>query len=338
MGEYEDAADTGDSGDAETTEPAETSEPTETTETPGAAEARDRAGWDDAGLADLVAGSGAGGDSSEWTGGSRISNRPGPLPAFSDADAASPPVVGASDAEIGTALADGAVVAVPGVGGYCLAVRVGTPGGEARLEALAADPDGPHYAVGHVDDVRGLTSGWSDEVEGLLHRCWPGPVDVFLPRAVAGGVNAAGDEGGEPSAADGETAEAAGSNGDAPAPALADEGELYESLEGDRGGWAVTVGMPDGRAMRRLCKEHGPWRTVPLTFNEATEVAHAFDAADVALVVDGGRRDGQLPTLVDATVTPVRVLREGALPANFIDATMAMRARKRWFGRSRPKS
>src|SRR5580704_19549409 len=98
MGEYEDAADTGDSGDAETTEPAETSEPTETTETPGAAEARDRAGWDDAGLADLVAGSGAGGDSSEWTGGSRISNRPGPLPAFSDADAASPPVVGASDA------------------------------------------------------------------------------------------------------------------------------------------------------------------------------------------------------------------------------------------------
>ena len=95
--------------------------------------------------------------------------------------------------------------------------------------------------------------------------------------------------------------------------------------------------MPDGRAMRRLCKEHGPWRTIPLTFNEATEVAHAFDVADVALVVDGGRRDGQLPTLVDATVTPVRVLREGALPSNFIDATMAMRARKRWFGRSRPK-
>ena len=132
------------------------------------------------------------------------------------------------------------------------------------------------------------------------------------------------------------TGDASGANGDVPA--LAGEGELHEHLEGERGGWAVTVGMPDGRAMRRLCKEHGPWRTVPLTFNEATEVAHAFDVADVALVVDGGRRDGQLPTLVDATVTPVRVLREGALPSNFIDATMAMRARKRWFGRSRPKS
>ncbi len=335
MGEHEDAAGP---GEAETAEPAEghetpkTSETSATPESPGAAESGDRPGWDDAGLADLVKSEG-GGDRFESAGIPRISNRPGPLPAFDEADdAASPPVVGTSDAEIGTALADGAVVAVPGVGGYCLAVRVGTPGGEARLEALAADPDGPHYAVGHVDDVRSLTSGWTDEVEGLLDRCWPGPVDVFLPRALVGGANAAADE---PVDAEGEAEAVAGANGDAPA--LAEEGELHESLEGDRGGWAVTVGMPDGRAMRRLCKEHGPWRTVPLTFNEATEVAHAFDATDVALVVDGGRRDGEPPTLVDATVTPVRVLREGALPSNFIDATMAMRARKRWFGRSRPK-
>ncbi|HEY6473117.1 MAG TPA: hypothetical protein VIY26_09510 [Acidimicrobiales bacterium] len=335
MGEYEDAAGSGEAESADAPEEHGAAEAHEPHETPGAAEARERSGWDDAGLADLAE-SGAGGHRSGSAGVPRISNRPGPLPAFDEADAASPPLVGTSDAEIGTALADGAVVAVPGVGGYCLAVRVGT-GGEARLEALAADPDGPHYAVGHLDDVRGLTSGWSDEIESLLHRCWPGPVDVFLPRASAGGTNAAGDE---PAEADGEVDDAEGTNGDAPAqaPALADEGELHESLEGDRGGWAVTVGMPDGRAMRRLCKEHGPWRTVPLTFNEATEVAHAFDAADVALVVDGGRRDGQLPTLVDATVTPVRVLREGALPSNFIDATMAMRARKRWFGRSRSKS
>src|SRR6185437_6455062 len=90
------------------------------------------------------------------------------------------------DAGIAKALAEGAVVAVPGVGGYCLAVQVGTPGGEARIDALAADPDGPHYAVGHRDDVRALTSGWSDEIERLLERCWPGPVDVFLPRASTG--------------------------------------------------------------------------------------------------------------------------------------------------------
>jgi tRNA A37 threonylcarbamoyladenosine synthetase subunit TsaC/SUA5/YrdC len=243
----------------------------------------------------------------------------------------SPPLVDAADAQVGAALARGAVVAVPGVGGYCLAVQVGTPGAEARLESLAADPDGPHYSVGNRDDVRALTSGWTDEVERLLERCWPGPVDVFLPRASTGLTGEVPvvrvDEAAEPA----EPVEAA------------EDGELRTGEvrvvpeDADAGGWAVTVGMPEGRALRRLCKEYGPWRTIPLTYNEATQVAHAFDAADVALVVDGGRRDGELPTLVDATVSPVRVLREGALPANFIDATMAMGARRRLFGRSRSK-
>jgi tRNA A37 threonylcarbamoyladenosine synthetase subunit TsaC/SUA5/YrdC len=251
-----------------------------------------------------------------------------------DTDAESPKVVGIADAELEAALAEGAVVAVPGVGGYCLAVRVGTPGAEARLEAIAADPDGPHYAVGHRDDVRGLTSGWTAELERLLERCWPGPVDVFLPRASAASP-AAGD------AIDGEDAASARAEG-----ATTDEVDGVSTTGGQsepqdpsdaHHGWAVTVGMPDGRALRRLCKLHGPWRTVPLTFNEASEVAHAFDLADVALVVDGGRRDGEPPTLVDATVTPVRVLREGALPSNFIDATMSMGARKRWFSRARSK-
>jgi tRNA A37 threonylcarbamoyladenosine synthetase subunit TsaC/SUA5/YrdC len=239
-----------------------------------------------------------------------------------DAEGESPPVVVLGDAQIGTALAGGAVVAVPGVGGYCLAVQVGTPGAEARLEALAADPDGPHYAVGHRDDVRALTSGWTDEIERLLERCWPGPMDVFLPRAATG-----------------LTGEVPVVRGDEPG----EEDELrtgevrVEPEDADASGWAVTVGMPEGRALRRLCKEHGPWRTIPLTYNEATQVANAFDVADVALVVDGGRCDGEMPTLVDATLSPVRVLREGALPSNFIDATMAMGARKRLFGRSRSK-
>jgi tRNA A37 threonylcarbamoyladenosine synthetase subunit TsaC/SUA5/YrdC len=215
-----------------------------------------------------------------------------------------PPLFGAGAAEVETALREGTVVALPAVGGYCLAVQAGLPGAEERLATLAADPDGPHYAVGHVDEVRALTSGWSDEVERLLERCWPGPVDVFLPRA----AGAADEEADEADAAAGES---------------------------EQGGWAVTVGMPDGRALRRLCKEHGPWRTIPLNFNEAAEVARAFDVNDVALVVDGGRREGATPTLVDATVSPVRVLREGALPANFVDAAMAMSVRKRWFGRRR---
>lgn len=214
-----------------------------------------------------------------------------------------PPVVGSGAVEIGSVLAGGAVVAVPAVGGYSLAVQMNAPGAEARLEALAADPDGPHYSVGHRDDVRALTSGWSSEVEKLLERCWPGPVEVFLPRAVAG--SAEGDV------------------------HLFDQEDETPTLS-----WAVTVGMPDGRALRRLCKEHGPWRTIPLNFNDASAVAHAFGATDVALVIDGGHREGEPPTLVDATVSPVRVLREGALPSNFIDATMAMSARRKLFSRA----
>ena len=93
--------------------------------------------------------------------------------------------------------------------------------------------------------------------------------------------------------------------------------------------------MPDGRALRRLCREQGPWRTVPLSYNEADEVAQAFGVDDVAVVVDGGRRDGPHPTLVDATVTPIRVLREGALPAAFIEGTMLMSTRRRLFSRSK---
>jgi tRNA A37 threonylcarbamoyladenosine synthetase subunit TsaC/SUA5/YrdC len=93
--------------------------------------------------------------------------------------------------------------------------------------------------------------------------------------------------------------------------------------------------MPDGRALRRLCREQGPWRTVPLRFTEAEEVAQAFRAEDVAVVVDGGRREGQLPTVVDATVTPIRVLREGALPASFIEGTMLMSTRRKLFSRKK---
>ena len=51
------------------------------------------------------------------------------------------------------------------------------------------------------------------------------------------------------------------------------------------------------------------------------------------VVVDGGRREGPPPTVVDATLTPIRVLREGALPASFIEGTMLMSTRRKLFSR-----
>ena len=224
-----------------------------------------------------------------------------------DFEQSRPPLVGAGETAVTDALGAGAIVAVPNVGGYSLAVRAGSPDDEARLVQLAADTDGPHYAVGQIDDVRALTTGWSDELGTLLQRCWPGPVEVFLPRA--------GYTGAAPDGADGASGPADGA--------------------ADNGAWAIVVGMPDGRALRRLCREQGPWRTVPLRFTEPEEVAQAFGVEDVALVIDGGHREGPTPTVVDATVTPIRVLREGALPASFIEGTMLMSTRRRLFSRTK---
>jgi tRNA A37 threonylcarbamoyladenosine synthetase subunit TsaC/SUA5/YrdC len=226
-----------------------------------------------------------------------------------------PPLVAASSAAVLDALVAGAIIAVPNVGGYGLAVRAGSLDDEARLVELAADPDGPHYAVGQIDDVRALTSGWTDELGTLLERCWPGPVEVFLPWAESAGGPAR-----------------AGGDDSPPAPTGLHAAPADVAPEG---AWAVVVGMPDGRALRRLCREQGPWRTVPLRFTDAEEVAQAFGAGDVAVVVDGGRREGASPTVVDATVTPIRVLREGALPASFIEGTMLMSTRRKLFSRTK---
>ena len=231
-----------------------------------------------------------------------------------DFEKARPPLVAAGATAVLDALGAGAIVAVPNVGGYSLAVRAGSSADEARLVELAADTDGPHYAVGQIDDVRALTTGWTDELGTLLQRCWPGPVEVFLPRA---GLPGSGPD----------------SAGDAPAgPGVPGS---PDGVAAENGAWAIVVGMPEGRALRRLCREQGPWRTVPLRFTEATEVAQAFGADDVALVIDGGSREGPTPTVVDATVTPIRVLREGALPASFIEGTMLMSTRRRLFSRTK---
>jgi len=262
------------------------------------------------------------------------------------ADEDHPPLVGGTSQAVLDALAAHAIIAVPNVGGYSLAVRAGSPEDEARLEELAADPDGPHYAVGQIDDVRALTSGWTDELGTLLQRCWPGPVEVFLPSAPGGGagdsddttVDADADAGAE-TGVTGHDASAAGPAGDPDDSEGTGSSAWLRAVPDDDtpeyGAWAVVVGMPDGRVLRRLCREQGPWRTVPLRFTEPQEVAQAFRAADVAVVVDGGRREGPSPTVVDATVTPIRVLREGALPSSFIEGTMLMSTRRKLFSRTK---
>src|SRR5205807_10632158 len=102
-----------------------------------------------------------------------------------DGEVAHPPLVQAREADVlAPALEQGDIVALPSVGGYVLAVHAARPDAAARLDALVADPDGPHYQAANSDAVKGLTSAsaWNDEIEKLLARCWPGPLELFLPR------------------------------------------------------------------------------------------------------------------------------------------------------------
>jgi tRNA threonylcarbamoyl adenosine modification protein (Sua5/YciO/YrdC/YwlC family) len=87
------------------------------------------------------------------------------------------------------------------------------------------------------------------------------------------------------------------------------------------GGDDATVGVrcPDHPFVRRLAQELGPIAATSANLSgepvlpSAADVAEAFP--DLAIVVDGGVLDGAASTVVDATVDPPRVLREGPIRA-----------------------
>ena len=89
----------------------------------------------------------------------------------------------------------------------------------------------------------------------------------------------------------------------------------------DLGGDAATVGVrcPDHDLVRAVCRTVGPLATTSANrHGQPTPVTAAEAAAavgDVDLIVDGGRLSGTPSTVVDCTVDPVRILREGAIPS-----------------------
>jgi len=90
---------------------------------------------------------------------------------------------------------------------------------------------------------------------------------------------------------------------------------------GDIGDGPGTVGLrcPDHDLVRRLCREVGPLATTsanrhgeptPTTAEQAAAVLGTVDA-----VVDGGPLPGRASTVVDCSVDPPVIIREGAIPA-----------------------
>jgi L-threonylcarbamoyladenylate synthase len=187
------------------------------------------------------------------------------------------------------ALRAGEIVALPTDTVYGIAVALDTPGG---IEALFAAKDRPPergIALLIADAAQAATiAQWPATAAVLAAAYWPGGLTLVVPQR---------DDVAWP-------------------PALT--------------GGAPTIGLrvPDHDTPRALAAAVGP---LPTTSANRSGLPEAPDAAAileqlgdaVGLVLDGGpARGGLASTVVDCTVDPPRVLREGAIPAGAIAAAL----------------
>lgn len=91
-----------------------------------------------------------------------------------------------------------------------------------------------------------------------------------------------------------------------------------ESKTWDLGGTNDTIGLrcPDDDALRALIREVGPLVTTSANKHgqpPCTTAAEVTAALGDIPVLDGGTRNGEPSTVVDATTTTLRVLRQGAM-------------------------
>jgi tRNA A37 threonylcarbamoyladenosine synthetase subunit TsaC/SUA5/YrdC len=81
---------------------------------------------------------------------------------------------------VGQALSGGAVVGLPDVGSYALAVRADDSRAMTRLDTLATAGRYPEFLVGRTEQARRLSQEWLDSTQRLVVRCWPGPLTVLV--------------------------------------------------------------------------------------------------------------------------------------------------------------
>jgi len=90
------------------------------------------------------------------------------------------------------------------------------------------------------------------------------------------------------------------------------------SQDWDLGGTNQTIGLrcPDDDQLRRICRAVGPLVTTSANKHGRPACTSADEViatlGDIP-VLDGGIRNGEPSTVVDATQTPLRVLRQGAV-------------------------
>lgn len=198
-----------------------------------------------------------------------------------------PVVVAEGDLDrVESALADGAVVAIPTDTVYGLAARLDRPGALGAVFAAKGRPPGLALPV--------LIGRWSQagQVAGRLPRSasllaarfWPGALTVVVPARP----------------------------------------ELGPLLGGD--GRTAGLRQPDHPFVRALCRRVGPVACTSANRHgeppcvTAAEVVRTFAADQVALVVDGGRCEGAPSTVVDCTTSPPVCVRAGRVPWSWVEA------------------
>ncbi len=188
------------------------------------------------------------------------------------------------------ALRRGEIVALPTDTVYGIAIPLETPEGIEQLFAVKRRPPqkGIALLLGSVE--QGAEIGILDHrAHALARRYWPGPLTIVVPARP--------------------------------------EAHLPEVLTG--GLPTVGLRLPDHPAPRALAAAVGPLPTTsanlsgdPDSLTADEVVARLGDA--VAVVLDGGRTRGAVPsTVVDLTLDPPVVHREGVIPAADVLATIA---------------
>lgn len=194
---------------------------------------------------------------------------------------------GARVEEVAAALEAGGVVVLPTDTVYGLVALASDPSATARVFALKQRTEGVPLAVlcASTDQALALAAEPHDPaVRAVARRWWPGPLTLVLPRR--------------------------------PGVAL----ELGEP--------ATTIGLrvPDDELVRAVAERVGPVAATSANRHGDPVVATAAEARQtfggaVALIVDGGRLAERSSTVIDATTSPWRLLRDGPIPAEDIFAT-----------------
>ncbi|MBJ7596103.1 MAG: threonylcarbamoyl-AMP synthase [Candidatus Dormibacteraeota bacterium] len=177
------------------------------------------------------------------------------------------------------AVRGGAVIAVATDTVYGLACDPANAAAVDRVYVIKGRPAGMELSLlaGDAADLDDLVR-WTAIAEHLAEAFWPGPLSLVLPIGVRG-------------------------------------------LAVPRRGGTVSVRVPDHDRLRDLLRESGPLastsanrhRAPPLT--QAAAVRREF-GAEIGAVLAGGRPRGSASTIIDCSVTPPRVLRDGPIDSH----------------------